>query len=178
MKFLEKDLEQIIWENLKTQDGCRLLYDKGLKIVHDKHDFEFSQLNIGNYGRLDLLTASRTSPCGTEYQINLYELKKDKISVSAFLQAVGYLKGISRYLEVRYPDYYFSFGIILIGSSIDKNGSACFLPEVISSDQFFLAHYTYSYDINGIRFNPEENYKMINEGFKFPKKINKSDIPF
>ncbi len=181
MKFLEKDLEEIIWDAYKN-DKLSLINNRGLFI----NGLIKRQLRIGNYGIADLVSFEfgYSSPIydgqefykyrdfPTEYikqfrpsiRITIYELKKDKIGISAFLQSVRYTTGIKQFIENKYPnsDFYFIVNIVLIGSELDTSGSLCFIPDVFPNISF----YTYKYDLDGIVFNSEEDYKLINEGFK------------
>lgn len=165
MKFLEKDLEQIIWEADKEQLEERGLYLPG-KLLR--------QFKIGNYGIADLINVGKqyNGPNNPYLQIQIIELKQDKLGVSAFLQAIRYARGVQRYLEKRnFTNYRLS--IILIGSDIDKAGSLCFLPDLIGCDTecetnyiTSLTYYTYEYKFDGMYFNEESGYKLTDEGFK------------
>lgn len=83
MKFLEKDLEDIIF-NADNES----LQSRGLEI----RGFKKRQLNIGNYGIADIVTFERSNYIDEEYAeyvggenkthsrpiITVYELKKNK----------------------------------------------------------------------------------------------------
>lgn len=165
MKFLEKDLEQIIWESDKEVLSERgLLLDGKLK----------RQLRIGNYGISDLvhfkkpifIYENNRNILIQEGVIEVIELKNDKISVSAFMQAVRYLKGIKRYLDNRnFQDHFYTYKITLIGKSIDLESSVCYLPDLICNADLIVELYTYNYTINGIEFKCEYGYKMTEENF-------------
>jgi hypothetical protein len=171
MNFLEKDLEQIVYEtNSKT------LENRGLEDVQGKR---FRQFRVGNYGIADMITFEKPEALIDKhgvYQfhdkayITVYEFKKDKIGVSAFMQALGYAKGISSYLNKRY-NYRFNFSlrIVLIGRNIDLNSNFVFLPEMllsVGSDKAFLECFTCSYGIDGVEFTSHFEYTKPNEGFK------------
>ena len=172
MKFLEKDLEQIIYEADKDVLEKRGLYINGKM---------FKQLRIGNYGIADLVTVVRDynyiyNDSGKDFIrpyliINVYELKKDKIGISAFLQAVRYVKGIKRYLSKR-NFYNYDFHITLIGSDLDTSGSFCFLSDLINSYSECpqtsitgIRFKTYSFELEGLKFKNESSYSLIEEGF-------------
>jgi hypothetical protein len=170
MKFLEKDLEQIIFES-----GRDSLREKGLPIYGKL----FRQLKIGNYGIADLVSFTRPRYQGSKRdyfvpgEISIYELKKDQIGISAFLQALTYAKGIQRYLEVKgYEDKYI-LNIVIIGKELDKSGSFCFIPDMLamknqnfcSIEQGMISFYTYDYKIDGLVFTEELGYTIKNEGF-------------
>jgi hypothetical protein len=178
MNFLEKDLEQIIYEADKE-----LLAEKGLRV----NGKLLRQVRIGNYGIADLVSIERIyyhTYFDRHFKgtITIYELKKDNISVSAFIQAIGYAKGILRWmeqhpknLEIVSPENY-NINIVLIGKSIDKKSEFLYLADLLNTDNLgdnslldsfnlSLEMFTYDYDFNGINFTKIENYKLMNEGF-------------
>jgi hypothetical protein len=167
MKFFEKDLEQIIWDADKEVLSERGLFLDG-KIKR--------QLKIGNYGIADLIHFKRpifyydksvNKMFNVENGlIEIIELKNEKISVSAFMQAIKYLKGIKRYLNKRnFNDDFYSYKITLIGRHLDLDSSICYLPDLICNEDLSVDIITYSYDIDGIQFQNESSYKLTNEGF-------------
>lgn len=171
MKFLEKDLEQIIYDADKE-----LLAEKGL-IIEGKIK---RQLRIGNYGIADLVEFKRPYYCNyfkrmLKGEIIVYELKQEKIGISAFLQALGYLKGIKTYLQRKGSAKYYNYSITLIGKSIDINSTYTYLTdfigeidefkEIYEGPMFSVHNYTYSYDLDGISFTREQNYNLTNPGF-------------
>lgn len=177
MRFLEKDLEQVIYEATDEQINC--LYLSGIRK---------RQLLIPGYGIPDLLFFKRVSKRyidSEEQSVNTYsvgleitvcELKKDKIGISAFLQAVRYCKGIRSYLESRGFEN-FVFKIVLIGKEIDKSGSFIYLTDLIQEDVDEFNDYefnkslktvdffTYNYGFNGIEFKRECDYRSSNDKF-------------
>ena len=82
MKFLEKNLEDIIFETDNEK-----LQERGLDIRGKK----FRQLRLSHYGIADIVTVSRI---GQSLQIDIFELKKDVITVDTLLQALRYIEGI------------------------------------------------------------------------------------
>lgn len=165
MNFLEKDLEEIIYSADKE-----LLAEKGLYIS----GILKRQLRIGNYGTADLVSFARNSHPASQkvnpvLTITIYELKKDKVGISAFLQAIGYAKGIQSYLEKRSFKLDYEFEIVLIGRELDENSTFVYLLELLPCNYHFatsfLLCYTYSYDLNGIKFKQEYGYSLTDEGF-------------
>lgn len=171
MDFLECDLEEII---MNTDSVT--LSKKGLSIDGKRKQ----QLNIGNYGRADIVTFSK------EYEsdyadsvldknmnewvllhyigritITIYELKKDKISMSSFLQAVRYAKGINDYLIKRNVGFTWDFNIVLIGKDISLDSDFVYLPDLF----YRVKYYKYCIDINGLSFKEICNYSLTNKGF-------------
>lgn len=149
MDFLEKDLEQIIWE---TSD--EYLWERGLPISgHRKR-----QLKIGNYGIADIVTFERVSGC---LNITIYEFKKDCVNVDTLLQALRYQVGIERYLKLRGVKTMPLFTIVLVGRKIDKSNDFCYIPSLANN----IHIYSYSYRFYGIIFKEECGYKLVEEGF-------------
>ena len=101
----------------------------------------------------------------SEY-ITVFELKKDRIGISAFLQAVGYIKGLTLFLERR--GLICDFSIALIGSEIDTSGNFIFIPDCFGSIYEFnpmnkissVDFYTYKYDFDGISFDHHSYYYL------------------
>jgi len=161
MKFLEKDLEEILVETPNEK-----LQERGLNITGKR----FSQLRIGNYGRADLVTFSKPDYFvkdenrGIHYDaclITVYELKKDKISISAFLQAVRYAKGIKSYIDKRKPSMHVEIKIVLIGKELPLNSDLMYLNQLY--DDFDM--YSYNYSVDGLFFKECGSYSLTKEGF-------------
>lgn len=168
MKFLEKDLEDIIWEASNEK-----LQERGLDISGKK----FRQLRIGNYGVADLVTIDKMyypgDFCHPFLNITVYELKKDKAGISAFLQAVRYCNGIKSYLEQCRPNIDFRLKIVLCSREIDTSSDYIFISNLISSCEYSfgfingLYNYSFDYDIDGIRFKKEGGVYLYVEGFGY-----------
>jgi hypothetical protein len=172
MRFLECDLEEIIFLTEKEK-----IQERGLNV----NGKLFRQKRIGEYGVSDLIEVNRPKmdvSFGEIFKgsVNVIELKKDKINVSSFLQAINYLKGIQTYLEEREMFDFFDYKITLIGSEIDSYSSFVYLTDIISDKSesmgligegptFVLDCYTYRYDVDGISFKKEEYYNLKNKGF-------------
>jgi len=171
MEFLEKDLEEIIF----TSDRGAL-YQAGLYVSGKM----YRQLRIGEYGIADLVTFDRERHFNKDkhYQhsitITVYELKKDKINISAFLQALGYVKGIQRYLQIRNFNHTISFKIVLIGKRLSNDSTFSYLPDFMNNNELLtLENYTYYLDIGGLSFLNECGYQQRNEGFSYGKTTKK-----
>lgn len=160
MNFLEKDLEEIIYYSDRELLDSRGLYVTGIAK---------RQLKIGNYGVADMVTFTRFTEPNNFLEITVYELKKEKVGISAFLQAVNYIRGIHRYLETRNFKNDVQFRIVLIGNKVDTNSSFVYLENILPlcnmDASSFLSIYSYSYEIDGIKFKLEYGYKLSNEGF-------------
>lgn len=187
MRFLEKNLEDIIFET-----DNELLRNRDLWIFGNKK----RQVNIGNYGIADIITwqierddcpvncnnysEQKCKECNKSWKyekinnlkIQIIELKQSEINIGAFLQAVRYLKGIKRYFEYRNFYHKVSFEIILIGEKINTNTGFDFIPDLfeINCDDYqsdeSIRFYTYKYEIDGLKFNRESGYYLKDENFK------------
>lgn len=168
-KFYENDLEEIIYTTEREK-----LKKNGLPI--NKEAKLLRQVKIGKYGIADLIAVNKEyGPYHEPYlNITVIELKESKIGISAFLQAVRYVRGIQSYFSKR--DFYrYKIGIWLMGSSLDTTGSFCYLTDLIVPDDMFspdhepgLDHYcTYIYDykFDGIKFKDVRGLKLKDEGF-------------
>lgn len=161
MNFLEKDLEDIIWEsdNEKLQERGFFIYGKKLR-----------QLRIGNYGIADLITYEKVRFLDEVYfDITVYELKKEKAGISAFLQALRYCKGISTYLDEKKPNILYRLNIILCAKQIDTESDYIFLTDLIKNESHgylnSVLNFSFTYNIDGILFKREEDYNLSNKGF-------------
>lgn len=165
MEFLEKDLEQIIYDADRE-----LLSERGLKIS----GVAKRQLRIGNYGVADLVTFDKKyCPWGDPYiDVTVYEFKKDQIGISTFLQSVNYVKGITTFFEERSIFTNARFNIVLVGKSLDTESSFIYLTDLFTAytrdEQVVssLKFYTYSYAVDGIKFKRHSNYNLTEYGFK------------
>lgn len=158
MKFLEKDLEEIIYLSDKE-----ILSDRGL-FIDGKLKRQFK---IGKFGISDLISFKKPvyntkTKRHNKGRIIVYELKQENISVSSFFQALGYLRGIIDYLEKRNFDYWFDYEIVLIGKKIDASSTISYLPSVFRNYESDIDLdalpstsvnlYTYKYGVEGIEF--------------------------
>lgn len=172
MKFLEKDLERIIFDLYESNRD--FLGERGLDFMGKC----LRQKKIGNYGIADFIFVDHPyyhKHFGKHMKglINIVELKKDNISVSSFFQAVGYLKGVQRYLSERGFLGNYNYQITIIGPCIDEKSTIAFLPdffihpeesEIGDFPKLNIELYTYDYRHDGIFFNSIEDYVLKNEG--------------
>lgn len=163
MNFLEKDLEQIIYETRNELLQEKELYISGVKK---------RQLRIGNYGVADIVTIEKANyfpkideGCGGFFSepltITVYELKQNKITVSSFLQAIRYAKGIKSYIKKRKPKLDIEVHICLIGKELDLHSEFPYLTEFVEN----LSIITYRYGLDGIEFQYHNSYTLREEGF-------------
>lgn len=170
MNFLEKELEDIIWESDNES-----LQKKNLNIEGKK----YRQLRIGNYGILDLLTVEKKYYPDWDRQksfpylnITVYELKKENVSISTFLQALRYCKGIKSYIERKELNVPFKLNIVLCAKKVDTHSSFIYLADLITKEidrpdglLNSLEVYSFEYLIDGINFINHSEYDLTNKGF-------------
>lgn len=143
MNFLEKDLEDIIWNTSKTDEGRELLYERGLRIEGKM----YRQFALGEYGKFDLVSVKMSN---YDINISVYELKKNIVDIQTMFQASRYASAINRYLEEKYPNLNKCINIrsILIGREMDLKGDFPLLYN--NSPNFDI--YLYSYGLKGLFF--------------------------
>lgn len=171
MNFLEKDLEDIVFEATFDQLHERGLFVKGKK---------FRQLRIGNYGIADMVTLERPyfhSGIETIFKgcITIYEFKKDEINLGTFNQIIRYAKGVKQYLEKREMQNLYNIELVTIGKSICKNSNFCYITDLFNNDLcevslynqslISFSSYLYNYNIDGLSFEQISDLQLKNEGF-------------
>jgi hypothetical protein len=185
MKFLEKSLEDIIYETENSK-----LNHRGLSIEGRK----YRQVKLGNYGISDIITFEKPvfinrneylrSTKEDYYNIpvfTIYELKKDIVNYDTLIQSINYYKGLLSWFNksnifnnVKFYDSdkgdniekdEITMNIVMIGRKIDCKGSFSFIPEVFNN----IKIYTYDYNFDGIYFKEEYGYALIDEGFNLKK---------
>lgn len=153
MNFLERNLEDIIYENSLTKEGREKLRERGL-VVEGKM---YRQVDIGGFGRIDLLECGFTKNKNNilvPYTI-IYELKRNEISVEALMQACRYVCGIKSHLTEYIPMEMIgkrgrpSLFVKLIGEKFNNTTDFMFL---YSNMRRFVEAYTFDYNIDGISF--------------------------
>lgn len=157
MDFLEKDLEDIIYEASQTKEGRNFLMERNLPI--QSHGKMYRQVRLGSYGVADLIDISMDSvidKCdrSLSLHVEIIELKKDLIDYKALGQSCRYFRAVKDMANLmldneRFDEY--DFHISLIGSGIDNsdNDSFLFLYNEISD---FADIFTYKYKMDGIFF--------------------------
>lgn len=164
MKFLEKDLEDIIYENF---DEVR---SRGLDIGHTSNNRYKSfyglkrQVGLGKYGAADLIHLDVTqsergqdAKFGRKTTITIIECKLDKIDVNAYMQAKRYATAIRETTGYYDSDDSIKIRICLIGSRLELSGD--FLYTLNFDDDCDV--YTYSYGVKGITFERHYPYWTI-----------------
>lgn len=172
MKFLERDLEEVIINSSLDELSSKGLYLSGKC---------YRQLRIGNYGVSDLVFFKRPKKVifsGHSFleggTIQILELKKEEINNDTFFQSLRYARGIQRYLELNHNSIYnnCSIEILLIGKRIGRNSDITFLSPLMSDAEDVpfckitsIRALTYRFDLNGFFFDSHDEYSLINEGF-------------
>jgi len=143
----ELQLEHLIFSYRGDQ---KVIREKGL--IHYEHEIVIKELNLGCYGRLDLIgiemyQTDRKKRC---INITIYELKQKVIGIKALSQASRYLSGIKRYVDSKeiYKNINIEYQVVLIGDSIDFSSDFCYLGSEFPN----LSCYLYSFGINGLTF--------------------------
>lgn len=169
MKFLEQDLEDLIWNACKTREGLDLLGERNFPIWYGKM---YRQFDFGGYGIADLINVRIENNIDPSYPtriviIDVYELKKDHIGFEALGQACRYAKAckllfkdLKEQIKGRCK---LEVNIFLIGKTIDLKTDFCYVLEMFP---FKIFASTYSFDaFQGLtfqdhsRFEPRSNAK-------------------
>jgi hypothetical protein len=141
MNFLEKDLEDIIYENLYDMESRGLTIDSKLLL---------RQVNLGDYGYADLVGIHYNPKIFKTFYIEIFELKKEVIDCTALMQVCRYATAIKQMAHELYGDKInIKVRKILIGSDIQTKGDFVFLLNSLSDTTV----YTYEYKFDGIWFN-------------------------
>lgn len=142
MKFLERNLEDIIFET----DNKKLL-ERGLPIFGKK----FRQVNLGSYGIADLVCFERNKD---QITITVIELKKDCVNLDTLIQALRYVEGIKKYFKLRrfYEKSNIKYIIRICGSKISNQKEIQLITSNMSDDFLLIDSHKYEYGIDGLRF--------------------------
>lgn len=178
MNFLEKDLEQVIYE---APD----------EFIFDNFEVEgkrFKQYKIGVYGISDLIFVNKVYSLDIDYinkkskildvglEISIFELKKDEVNITTFLQAIRYAKGIQRFFQER-EFYKFYIRILLCGKSVDLKSGFVFISDLFDNGEYSdikvfngqinkVELFSYDYKFDGLKIKNEHGYSFVNESFK------------
>ena len=130
--FLEKDLEDIIFENKNK------IHERGLPVLYEElerqRDIKGKRIDLFNY------------ECVGDDSINftIFELKKDKIDFNAYAQIVQYF--FEECVFFKKHKKILKANLVLIGKDFDESVLlSCILSDIIDI-------YVYKYDYDGIRF--------------------------
>ena len=162
MKFLEKDLEDIIYEMSLTHEGCVALRKRGF--YFSNWDFPFTrQLDLGRFGKPDLIQIAGLS-CGGEkmLEVNICELKRGNTSMDTFDQSLKYIRGIDYVIdELGIRDQFSSihYSLVMVGKSHDLSDNHVYLAHMLRNDHIYIKLLSYEFSIDkGLVFIPVGNF--------------------
>lgn len=166
MNIIEKDLEDILFECMSSEEGQKALAERGLTTK----GLVFRQVDLGAYGRIDLLTVEFVKNSeGYLLTFTIYELKKDEVNVNTLVQGSRYVSGLRRivYKEIQDDKRFIDVNINLrmIGNSVRMDDFVLLYNNIKNSVEI----YTYNFSVKGFVFElvPRGWYKE-NEGFNNP----------
>lgn len=160
MNILEHEIEDLVWNAIDSFEHD-LLQKRGLPV---SMDFNYvRQYDLGKYGRADII-GFKANPSfvakGKKHRVidvQIIELKRDKVNFETLLQAVRYAKGIQHKSYLTKLRYQYNFSYILIGKCLDLNTDLCYMPDVLPDVQI----YTYALSITeGLKFKQEKNFSL------------------
>lgn len=160
MNISEKMIEDLIHNAIEGGKQFELV-KRGFCSI-SQYDLFLRQVDLGSYGRLDLVGMSylkNDQYKGLGYRrinVGVIEIKKGEVNINTFLQAIRYCKGIERVLKNFKLKG--NFTISLVGTSV-CHSDFIYLPDFLPQ----LSIYTVSLDLeNGITFNVHKEYSLTN----------------
>lgn len=157
MNILEKDIEELIFENIEDSE---LMKRHGFRKLEKKY---YRQPNLGTYGIADLIGVSITShSTARQISFTVYEIKKEQINTATLIQASRYIKGLKHLMKRFNHDKIVTvrYNVVLIGKSLDTGSDFVFLLDLIDN----LTTYTYELDfIRGLVFVKHCGYDYTNQ---------------
>ena len=165
MDFVEKDLEEIIYHYSQTEGGRVKLAERGLPVFGKM----FRQVDLGRYGRLDLMTIDTAFGL----TVTVYELKVGKINLNALSQACRYLTAL-RQIASSMTNRDIQYKIVLIGRQMELNGDFSLLYNFMNNASIVL----YKYDLDGISFETQDKeFVLSNSGLDYSRyKLSFNDM--
>lgn len=157
MDFLEKNLEDIIFETAQTKDGRIALRERGLEFPLEGKLYR--QVNLGGYGIADLINVhiETSSIPGTkntfrELNVEIIELKRGEIKQSALNQPCRYAKAVRTLAKMCSENIdNINVHITLIGSIVDSSSDTSFV-YLYNEMEGLVDIYKFSYKFDGIAF--------------------------
>lgn len=165
MKFLEKDLEDIIYNNAKA---C---YDRGLKMgTPGRTGILMRQVKLGDYGVADMIAievnlqpvyAPWEESFHREVILTIIECKLNEVNVSTYLQAKRYKAALTQILQFYSLDNTdITINTVLIGQTVDVNSDFIFQYQ----DDKDCTIFTFTYGIDGIHFEEVDKNWVKGDG--------------
>lgn len=145
LKIDEKNLEDIIYENLLTTDGTQLLSERGLDLNRWEYSKILRQVNLADYGIADIVVISLKPQ---HAHITIIELKVTEFNVANIIQVGRYNSAISAIMsKLSTRRLYFEIESIIICSSFNSDNEYVWLDRVIN-----CSVYKTNYNIDGLFF--------------------------
>jgi hypothetical protein len=169
MDFLERDLEDIVFNAMQSPEGIDHLQERGLDFCHSEDTFLAKrQLKIGNYGVCDIITMSKFDTriddalgfMQSLVFIQVCELKRGQIDVKTLIQVKRYIAGVKQYMGMYHPKLKIHVSGLLIGRSLCTDEWVYLIDGI---DDVIMQ--TYSYGIDGIEFKTIRGpYTLVDNG--------------
>lgn len=150
MEFLEKTLEDIIWDAIRDGESSRLV-EKGLSFL-ESTQYTYRQFRIDGAGVADLISfkVKRVKYANEDWHYfitgHVIELKKGEIDVNAAIQVNRYVQYLKELLSI-YDDVTVNVIPVLIGSQTSTNPDFTSLVNALEIECF-----EFKYTLNGIIF--------------------------
>lgn len=161
MNILEQEIEDIVWGAMVEDPD--LLTDRGF---YCSPNYTYvRQLDLCEYGRADIVgfRVRRDTDGEKIIDVDIIELKKDKVNIGTFLQGIRYAKGVARKFKHEGLGYRLHFKLTLVGKQIDMDSDFSYIQDIFTDVRVL----TYSVDlIHGVKFHDHEGINLIREGFK------------
>lgn len=164
MNFLEKNLEELIYENANTEEGLSLLGERGLAL----YGHTYRQVSLGEYGIADLLNVYTDGKKGFRILVfNVIELKKEILTEKALSQVCRYLTAINKIIrKIEEQDTKNTWYNIISKATLIGNGVSDSLLQMLPVFED-VDVYTYKYELDGLGFY-YKNYNNKFEDYKIP----------
>lgn len=181
MKFLEQDLEDIIWNAIQKGQEHELterefpMYNEGK--FYRQYNFG-QEWGIADLIQLQISPYRHKGERAFDIDVTVYELKREQINYETLDQAVRYCRAIQQIVEVHRANTLhvireINIQICLIGRTIDLSGSFAYLSDVIEGVDL----YTYNFDaFDGVTFKLENDYAPAQNRYPSDKKLSKSQL--
>lgn len=149
IKIDEKDLEDMIFSSMKSEEGYKKLHNRGLYVYHYDHESVYRQFNLKDYGIADIV---RIIYAGRGIHIEVIELKVTEFHIDHLIQLGRYMSAFRNIIGKAYKSlgYKTSISGKLIVAEY-KSSNYNWLSPMLTD----VSIYSTGYDIDGIKFNHE-----------------------
>jgi hypothetical protein len=148
IKIDEKHLEDIVFESLETEEGCKKLYERGLGVNYSLNQTHIRQLRLNEYGIPDIVSIRFE---GGTIDITITELKVVEFNISHLLQVGRYIAGVNHLLK-QAPALHARKGRVrgvLIVSDYFSDNDYSWISEIMSAS---ISIYKVDYRLDGLYF--------------------------